>query len=74
MERETTEVILAACPTPSLHISGWPFELGTGTGLLPGSSFLQKPFTAVELLRNVLDLLTTHALTMTGKMNPIKLS
>ena len=59
MERETTEVILAAYPnTKVLHISGWPFEtVEEAQALLPGSSFLQKPFTAVELLRNVLDLL-----------------
>ena len=57
--RVTTEVILAACPkTKVLHISDWAFEtVQHAQALLPGSSFLQKPFTAVELLHNVNDLL-----------------
>ena len=57
--RDITESILASCAnTKVLHISGWPFEtVQQEQALSPGSSFLQKPFTAAELLHSVRDLL-----------------
>jgi two-component system cell cycle sensor histidine kinase/response regulator CckA len=54
-----TEQILDACAnTKVLHISGWPYELvQEKQALVRGSSFLQKPFTASELLTTVQTLL-----------------
>ena len=58
--RDITERILGACTnTKILQISGWPFEVvQREEGLLPGSSFLQKPFTATKLLETVETLLS----------------
>ena len=58
--RQITERILGECTnTKILQISGWPFEMmQKEQGLLPGSSFLQKPFTATKLLETVETLLS----------------
>jgi two-component system, cell cycle sensor histidine kinase and response regulator CckA len=58
--RDANEQILVSCPdTKVLHISGWPFETIQGqNALIPGSSFLKKPFTAVELANSVQALLS----------------
>ena len=57
--RDVTEQMLTSCPdTKILHISGWPFEtIQEQKVLLPGSSFLKKPFTAMELANSVQALL-----------------
>jgi len=57
--RAMTEEILACCQNIQvLHISGWPFELvEKKQALVPGSSFLKKPFTTQELLLTVRNLL-----------------
>src|SRR5438270_10510870 len=56
---ETTDQILASCATTKvLQISESPFGLlQKKQALVPGSSFLKKPFTTVELLDCVRDLL-----------------
>ena len=58
--KDVNEQILVSCPdTKVLHISGWPFETMQGqNALIPGSSFLKKPFTAVELANSVQALLS----------------
>ena len=58
--RDVNEQILVSCPdTKVLHISGWPFEtIQEQNALIPGSSFLKKPFTAVELANSVQALLS----------------
>ncbi|MCU1275957.1 MAG: histidine kinase [Bryobacterales bacterium] len=58
--RDMTEQMLVACPdTKVLHISGWPFEtIQEQNAFIPGSSFLKKPFTAVELANSVQALLS----------------
>jgi len=50
--RDVAESILAACAnTKMIQISGSPFEtVQKEQALLPGSSFLQKPFTPMELV------------------------
>ena len=57
--RDIAQKMLVSCPdTKVLHISGWPFEtIQQQDALLPGSSFLQKPFTAGELTTSVQELL-----------------
>jgi len=58
--RDVTDQMLVACPaTKVLHISGWPFEtIQEQNALIPGSSFLKKPFSAVELANSVQALLS----------------
>jgi len=58
--RDVNEQILVSCPDIKvLHISGWPFEtIQEQNALIPGSSFLKKPFTAVELANSVQALLS----------------
>lgn len=62
--RDVADRILELCAnTKVLHVSGWPFEMVQRENvLLPGSSFLQKPFTASQLANAVQDLLNprTH--------------
>lgn len=62
-DRDFDQRVLTSCPDIKiLHISGWPFELARSRReFVPGSSFLQKPFTAGQLLdgiRNLLNPLT----------------
>lgn len=56
---EVTRQIVANCAnTKVLHISKESFDLSQSRqALLPGSSFLKKPFTPVELLDSVQNLL-----------------
>ena len=62
--RDITEQMLISCPdTKVLQISGWPFAtIQQQEAIVPGSSFLQKPFTARELTISVKELLhpSTH--------------
>ena len=62
--RDVAQRILELCAnTKVLHVSGWPFEMVQRENvLLPGSSFLQKPFTASQLANAIQDLLNprTH--------------
>ena len=53
--RVVAESIVKLCPTIKvLVISGWTFKtVQDEDGLLPGSSFLQKPFTPHQLLSTV---------------------
>jgi CheY-like chemotaxis protein len=59
VESAVTDQILAACAdTQVLHISGRPLDLVQQDGaLVPGSSFLKKPFTHAELLHSIQQLL-----------------
>ena len=58
-DSEFDRQILSSCPDIQiLHISGWPFEEARSRReFLPGSAFLQKPFTAGQLLDRVRNLL-----------------
>ena len=59
--RAAMEKLLASCAnTKVLHISGWPFAQ-MQQALLPGSSFLKKPFTPAELLLSVNQLLNPRS-------------
>ncbi len=53
--REVATQILEHCPNIKvLHLSTWPYNvMEREGGLLPGSSFLQKPFTAGQLVEAV---------------------
>ncbi|HEY2018226.1 MAG TPA: response regulator [Bryobacteraceae bacterium] len=58
--RELFERIQESCPNVKiLQLSGWPYSrMEQENALLPGSSFLQKPFTGGQLLslvQNILD-------------------
>jgi len=58
--RQLAERILKSCPNVKvLHLSGWPYSrMEQENALLPGSSFLQKPFTGgqlLEVVQNILD-------------------
>jgi len=58
--RELAEQILQACPNVKvLHLSVWPYSrMEEENGLVPGGSFLQKPFTSGQLMTLVQSLLT----------------
>ena len=58
--RELAERIMQSCPDVKvLHLSVWPFtRMQEEDGLVPGSSFLQKPFTGGQLMTVVQSLLT----------------
>ena len=58
--RELAERIMQSCPNIKvLHLSVWPYSrLEEENGVLPGSSFLQKPFTGGQLMFLVQNLLT----------------
>ena len=53
--REVAEAVMKYCPaTKVLVISGWSYQqVQKEDGFLPGSSFLQKPFTTQQLLSTV---------------------
>lgn len=53
--REVAEGVLRHCPAAKiLIISGWSYQhVQEEDGFLPGSSFLQKPFTPQQLLSSV---------------------
>jgi DNA-binding NtrC family response regulator len=53
--REFADEILASCPASKvLVISAWPYQdVQDEKGIAPGSTFLQKPFTAQQLLVTV---------------------
>ena len=57
--RELAERILASCPNVKiLHMSVWPFHrMAQENALLPGSAFLQKPFTSGQLIATVRNIL-----------------
>ena len=57
--RVVAESVVKLCPTVKvLIISGWTFEtVQDEDGLLPGSTFLQKPFTPHQLLSVVQSIL-----------------
>jgi two-component system, cell cycle sensor histidine kinase and response regulator CckA len=59
-DRDFDEQILRSCPDIKiLHVSGWPYEVARSRReFVPGSSFLQKPFTASQLLDRVRNLLS----------------
>jgi two-component system, cell cycle sensor histidine kinase and response regulator CckA len=58
--RELAERVMQSCPKIKvLHLSVWPYSrMQEENGLVPGSSFLQKPFTGGQLTAVVQSLLT----------------
>lgn len=58
--RELAEQILSVCANVKvLHLSNWPFSrMQEENALVPGGSFLQKPFSGAQLITAVESLLT----------------